>query len=145
MLSRSLVGPEDEQRRTKYASSSVPARQVCPSLIFLLLTHESRQFSAAQTKDFERMTPYVRDLRKKQYVTAQSLEKIEDGSCSLRLSDSSRLSCLSLAAYAIAIRSSEYDLSQDILDDIVARSVSGYASAGSIKVDSLDEGDGAGF
>lgn len=79
MLSRSLVGPGDEQRHPKYASSSVPARQVCLSLIFLLLSPESRQFSAPQTKDFERMTPYVRDLRKKQSVTAQSLEKIEDG------------------------------------------------------------------
>ena len=29
--------------------------------------------------DFERLTPYVRDLSKKQAVTAQSLEKIEDG------------------------------------------------------------------
>lgn len=29
--------------------------------------------------DFERLTPYSRDLRKKQHVTTQSLEKIEDG------------------------------------------------------------------
>jgi Translin family len=29
--------------------------------------------------DFERLTPYVRDLSKKQAVTSQSLEKIEDG------------------------------------------------------------------
>lgn len=29
--------------------------------------------------DFERFTPYVRDLSKKQFVTSQSLEKIEDG------------------------------------------------------------------
>jgi hypothetical protein len=39
--------------------------------------------------DFERFTPYIRDLRKKQAVTANSLEKIEDGQshivCSLSL------------------------------------------------------------
>lgn len=29
--------------------------------------------------DFERFTPYIGELRKKQHVTAQSLEKIEDG------------------------------------------------------------------
>ena len=29
--------------------------------------------------DFERFTPYVGELRKKQHVTSQSLEKIEDG------------------------------------------------------------------
>lgn len=29
--------------------------------------------------DFERMTPYIRELGKKQVVTSQSLEKIEDG------------------------------------------------------------------
>lgn len=56
--------------------------------------------------DFESWTPYFKDLRKKQNVTTQSLEKIED------------------AAYAIAVRSSEYDLSPDMLDDIVARTVS---------------------
>ncbi|GJE87756.1 translin-associated factor-X domain-containing protein [Phanerochaete sordida] len=56
--------------------------------------------------DFEVWTPYFKDLRKKQNVTSQSLEKIED------------------AAYAIMVRSSEYDLSPDMLDDIVARTVS---------------------
>ncbi len=34
--------------------------------------------------DFERWTPYVRDLKKKQSVTSQSLEKIEDGQSALR-------------------------------------------------------------
>ncbi|RDB28523.1 Translin-associated protein X [Hypsizygus marmoreus] len=58
--------------------------------------------------DFERMTPYVRDLSKKQAVTAQSLEKIED------------------AAYAITVRGSEYDLPQDMLDDLVAQSISRF-------------------
>ncbi|KAG6902317.1 hypothetical protein C0995_001696 [Termitomyces sp. Mi166 len=46
--------------------------------------------------DFERVTPYIRDLSKKQAVTAQSLEKIED----------------------------EYALPPEMLDDIVARSIS---------------------
>ncbi|KIM48372.1 hypothetical protein M413DRAFT_418938 [Hebeloma cylindrosporum] len=59
--------------------------------------------------DFERMTPYIRELSKKQAVTAQSLEKIED------------------AAYAIVVRSSEYDLSPEMLDDIVANSISSYS------------------
>ncbi|PPQ71609.1 hypothetical protein CVT26_010544 [Gymnopilus dilepis] len=62
--------------------------------------------------DFERMTPYIRELSKKQAVTAQSLEKIED------------------AAYAIVVRSSEYDLPPDMLDDIVAQSVSNYNTYG---------------
>ncbi|KAJ7785962.1 Translin [Mycena metata] len=53
--------------------------------------------------DFERFTPHVRDLSKKQYVTANSLEKIE------------------VAAYAISVRSSEYDLPQEMLDDLVAQ------------------------
>ncbi|KAJ3513734.1 hypothetical protein NLJ89_g2783 [Agrocybe chaxingu] len=79
--------------------------------------------------DFERMSPYIRDLRKKQVVTAQSLEKIED------------------AAYAIAVRSSEYDLPPALLDDIVAQSISNYGgvprqSAGHRKTgDSSDEGE----
>jgi len=58
--------------------------------------------------DFERWTPYVRELKKKQSVTTQSLEKIED------------------AAYAIMVRTSEYDLSPEMLDDIVAQSISSY-------------------
>ncbi|KAF8168281.1 Translin [Crassisporium funariophilum] len=62
--------------------------------------------------DFERMTPYIRDLNKKQAVTTQSLEKIED------------------AAYAIVVRSSEYDLPPEMLDDIVAQSISNYSSSG---------------
>ena len=33
----------------------------------------------ALSKDFEGLTPYIRELRKKQQVTTQSLEKIEDG------------------------------------------------------------------
>ncbi|KAJ7293242.1 Translin family-domain-containing protein [Mycena rebaudengoi] len=47
--------------------------------------------------DFERFTPHVRDLSKKQSVTANSLEKIE------------------VAAYAVAVRGSEYDLPRTCL------------------------------
>ncbi|KAL5518646.1 hypothetical protein ACEPAH_329 [Sanghuangporus vaninii] len=56
--------------------------------------------------DFEGFTPYVRHLGKKQAVTTQSLQKIED------------------AAYAIVVRTSEYDLPEELLDDIVERCVS---------------------
>ncbi|KAJ8596473.1 Translin [Rhizopogon salebrosus TDB-379] len=56
--------------------------------------------------DFERFTPYVRELSKKQAVTSQSLEKIED------------------AVYAIVVRGSEYDIPTDMLDDIIAQSIS---------------------
>ncbi|KAF9472469.1 Translin [Pholiota conissans] len=62
--------------------------------------------------DFERMTPYIRELKKKQSVTSQSLEKIED------------------AAYTIMVRTSEYDLSPEMLDDIVTQSISSYIGTG---------------
>jgi len=62
--------------------------------------------------DFERITPYIRDLKKKQAVTAQSLEKIED------------------TVYAIVVRSSEYDLPPEMLDDIVAQSISNFTGSG---------------
>ncbi|KAH6917564.1 Translin [Coprinopsis sp. MPI-PUGE-AT-0042] len=58
--------------------------------------------------DFERFTPYIRDLRKKQAVTANSLEKIED------------------AVYTIFLRTSEYDLPPEILDEIVAQTLSSH-------------------
>ncbi|KAJ7169541.1 Translin [Mycena filopes] len=58
--------------------------------------------------DFERFTPFVRDLSKKQHVTANSLEKIE------------------AAAYAVAVRGSEYDLPPEMLDDLVAQVTSRY-------------------
>ena len=86
--------------------------------------------------DFERMTPYIRELSKKQAVTAQSLEKIEDGTPShdlmLLILSQDLLFCQSpfLAAYAIVVRSSEYDLPPDMLDDIVAQSVSNYNTHG---------------
>ncbi|KAK0456355.1 Translin [Armillaria borealis] len=59
--------------------------------------------------DFEGFTPYVRFLSKKQSVTAQSLQKIED------------------AVYAIVVRSSEYDLPPEMLDDIVSQTFSNSA------------------
>ncbi|KAJ6519480.1 Translin [Mycena sanguinolenta] len=58
--------------------------------------------------DFEHFTPHVRDLSKKQSVTAGSLEKIE------------------AAAYAIAVRGSEYDLPQEMLDDLVAQAATKF-------------------
>lgn len=78
--------------------------------------------------DFEVMTPYFRDLRKKQNVTSQSLRKIEEGEC-LALEFHARgldLLVYLLAAYAIVVRSSEYDLSPEMLDDLVASTVSSY-------------------
>ncbi|KIJ68664.1 hypothetical protein HYDPIDRAFT_106900 [Hydnomerulius pinastri MD-312] len=62
--------------------------------------------------DFDRYTPFVRELRKKQTVTNQSLEKIED------------------AVYAIVVRSSEYDLPPEMLDDIISQSISSFTSGG---------------
>lgn len=83
--------------------------------------------------DFESWTPYVRDLKKKQSVTTQSLEKIEDGEFPTFLPDYTSFLSLCLfslsfisAAYAIMVRTSEYDLSPDMLDDIVAQTMSSY-------------------
>ncbi|KAF8559331.1 Translin [Imleria badia] len=59
--------------------------------------------------DFDRFTPFVKGLRKKQVVTNQSLEKIEN------------------AVYAIVVRTSEYDLPTEILDDIIIQSMTNYA------------------
>lgn len=50
--------------------------------------------------------PLVKEVRKKQAVAAESLAKIED------------------AVYATVIRTSEYDLSDEILDGIISRSIS---------------------
>ncbi|KAJ7275389.1 Translin [Mycena haematopus] len=58
--------------------------------------------------DFEHFTPHVRDLSKKQSVTASSLEKIE------------------AAAYAVAVRGSEYDFPQEMLDDLVAQATARF-------------------
>jgi len=56
--------------------------------------------------DFDTLTPYSKELAKKQRVTVESLHKIED------------------VAYAVAIRCYEYDLPHDMLDDIVLRTLS---------------------
>ncbi|PPQ90409.1 hypothetical protein CVT25_014927 [Psilocybe cyanescens] len=77
--------------------------------------------------DFEGMTPYIRELRKKQSVTTQSLEKIEDDDGALTEPSASGFFSTP-AAYAIVVRSSEYDLPPEILEDIVAQSVSNYNS-----------------
>ncbi|KAL1707694.1 Translin [Schizophyllum commune] len=60
--------------------------------------------------DFERLTPYVRELHKKQAVTSQSLQKIED------------------AAYTIAVRFSEYDVPPEMMEDIVSSTVANFSS-----------------
>ncbi|KAF5384676.1 hypothetical protein D9757_006203 [Collybiopsis confluens] len=57
---------------------------------------------------FERFTPHVWELHKKQAITAESLTKIED------------------AAYAAVVRTSEFNLPPEMLDDIVRRVVSSY-------------------
>ncbi|KIK71328.1 hypothetical protein GYMLUDRAFT_211458 [Collybiopsis luxurians FD-317 M1] len=62
--------------------------------------------------DFERFTPHVWELHKKQAITAESLAKIED------------------AAYTAVVRTSEFDLPPEMLDDIVNQVVSNYGSRG---------------
>ncbi|CAL1696415.1 unnamed protein product [Somion occarium] len=84
----------------RYAISSIPRRGGRAK------ANEVCAFVRNCKADFESFTPYIRDLRKKQNVTSQSLEKIED------------------AAYAVAVRSSEYDLPPEILDDLVSRTMS---------------------
>lgn len=60
-------------------------------------------------------------------MTSQSLEKIEDGIIyPLHFRDVLSVTSNFIAAYAIFVRSSEYDLSPEMLDDIVAQSISGY-------------------
>ncbi|KAI0670164.1 Translin [Trametes maxima] len=62
-------------------------------------------FVRACKADFEGLTPYFKELRKKQSVTAQSLAKIED------------------AAYTVVVRTSEFDLPPELLDDLVAQTI----------------------
>ncbi|TDL28810.1 Translin [Rickenella mellea] len=69
--------------------------------------------------DFERFTPFVKFLSKKQAVTSQSLEKIE------------------AAAYTIAIRRSEYGASAEALEDLV----SGYESSSGMERQGRGRGD----
>ncbi|EIW64521.1 Translin [Trametes versicolor FP-101664 SS1] len=69
-------------------------------------------FVRACKADFEGLTPHFKELRKKQSVTTQSLEKIED------------------AAYAVVVRTSEYDMPPELLDDLVAQTLSRAADHG---------------
>lgn len=76
-----------------------------------------------QFLDFEALTPHIHDLHKKQAVTVQSLRKVEEGLLNLCFVWSSSDPYFS-AAYAIVIRSSEYELSPPMLDHIVSQAVS---------------------
>ncbi|KLO20522.1 Translin [Schizopora paradoxa] len=64
--------------------------------------------------DFDGFSPYVKQLSKKQAVTSQSLQKIEE------------------AAYAIAVRASEYGENDAMLADIVEQCVMGVKSRGAM-------------
>ncbi|KAG8833332.1 hypothetical protein FRC17_010864 [Serendipita sp. 399] len=55
--------------------------------------------------DFERFTPYVRELSKKQQTTKQSMQKIEE------------------ANYAVRLRLAEFQTDPDLLDEIAKRSI----------------------
>ncbi|KAG8220025.1 Translin family-domain-containing protein [Butyriboletus roseoflavus] len=79
----------------------------CKSGMYFLSTTYCPRLTSHQ--DFDRFTPFVKGLRKKQVVTNQSLEKIEH------------------AVYAIVVRTSEYDLPPEILDDIITQSMSNHA------------------
>ncbi|KIY67587.1 Translin [Cylindrobasidium torrendii FP15055 ss-10] len=72
--------------------------------------------------DFDGFTPQIRNLSKKQSVTTQSMKKIED------------------AVYAIVVRTSEYDLPPDLLDDLVAQITSGNSDR-KRRRDVSDDGD----
>jgi len=66
----------------------------------------------------------VRDLAKKQTVTAQSLQKIEDGK--YRWLDCCAVLMQSPATYTIVVRESEYDLPPAMLEDLVAQSIANF-------------------
>lgn len=79
--------------------------------------------------DFEGLTPYIRDLPKKQWVTGQSLRKIEEGKWTL--GDPDIDNHIPIANYALTLRSAEYQNAPELLDDIVARYASGLGLSGS--------------
>jgi maleate cis-trans isomerase len=83
--------------------------------------------------DFEALTPYVKGLSKKQYVTLESLRKIEDGMSHLNLLTALDLAKIVFpaATYGIVVRGSEYEGSQEIIDDIVEKYVSGLGFSSS--------------
>lgn len=84
-------------------------------------------------KDFEIFSPYSRELRKKQQVTASSLQKIEDGALSLPflLADRGSDYVTIAAVYTITVRTAEYDLPPALMDDLVARVMSDVTYHGS--------------
>ncbi|KAG1755019.1 Translin [Suillus paluster] len=90
------------------------AREVC-TFVRQCKAGKSISFTIVCKVDFERFTPYVRELSKKQAVTSQSLAKIED------------------AVYAIVVRGSEYDIPPDMLDDIIAQSISTFSCSTSAR------------
>lgn len=81
------------------------------------------------------LTPHFKELHKKQSVTAQSLEKIEDGSC-VEIYSIASILILHAAAYAVVVRTSEYDLPPELLDDLVAQTVSRAADHGDAREES---------
>ncbi|KAI6045061.1 Translin [Pisolithus marmoratus] len=72
--------------------------------------------------ELDKCAPYVKDVRKKQTVVAESLAKIEDGVLCGAYASSRALTRL-VAVYATVIRTSEYDFSDEILGGIISRSV----------------------
>ncbi len=74
--------------------------------------------------DFDLFTPSVPYLSKKQSVTAQSMKKIEEGEFVAPYPLLHTVE-LAIAAYAIVVRTSEYDLSPEMLDDLVAQTLAG--------------------
>ena len=97
----------------------------------ILKCHNDRR-ALVPASDFETFTPRIRDLDKKQRVTSQSLHKIEEGARRAYAPHSSGHDILLsfLAAYAIAVRSSEYNVSPELLDDVVSRHISGLNAYG---------------
>ena len=57
-------------------------------------------------------------------MTSQSLEKIEDGSVFSFANSPTRTDSSTTAVYAIVVRGSEYNIPPDMLDDIIAQSIS---------------------
>ena len=123
MRSLPYLGVEVAQLPVKSVHSYVTAEQVRHKLTqkFTRSSNSSRALA-----DFEVLVPYFKDLKKKQAVTSQSLQKIEDGGFPSCAKAPSRSKCIFIAAYAIAVRTSEYDLPPEMLDDIAAMVSSSY-------------------
>jgi hypothetical protein len=82
--------------------------------------------------------PYIRDLSKKQAVTNQSLQKIEDGR-SLALNFLAAAHIFP-ACYAIVVRGSEYDLPPEKLDELVAQILSNYSNQKHLEYNHIEGG-----